>query len=34
LTPNNPGLSLTIIDTLTGSSTTYPSIRKGIEAMG
>ncbi len=34
LAPNNPGYSLTILDTLTGISTTYSSIRKGVSAMG
>jgi len=29
-----PGHSLTITDTVTGSVETYPSIRKGAEAMG
>jgi hypothetical protein len=30
----NPGHSFTITDTVTGSVTSYPSIRKGIETMG
>jgi len=34
LTSNKPGYNFTIIDTLTGISTSYASIRKGCKAMG
>lgn len=32
-TPNKPGTGITVFDTFTGVSTTYPSIRKAAEAM-
>lgn len=34
LKSNKPGLGFTIIDTLLSTTTSYPSIRKGVEAMG
>ena len=32
--PNKPGFEFIITDVLTGSIITYPSIRKGVKAMG
>lgn len=32
--PNKPGYEFTVVDTLLNTTTKYPSIRKGIEAMG